>query len=147
MDVLQRHVNGREEEWPIGLVLMTLENQELPTVCLIGPNGGPALLGAVTLEEFALSVDPVAKRLVPVRLSDLILYDMRSAVTIRLDPDLEKLLDRLCKQTGRTRSELVRDALRRQLSLLRFERLRRRALPFAEARGYLRDEDVARDVS
>ena len=59
--------NGREEEWPIGLVLMTLENQELPTVCLIAPNGGPARLGAVTLEEFALSVDPVAKRLVPVR--------------------------------------------------------------------------------
>ncbi len=28
---------------------------------------GPALLGAVTLEEFALSVDPVATRLVPVR--------------------------------------------------------------------------------
>jgi len=55
--------------------------------------------------------------------------------------------DRLCKQTGRTRSELVRDALRRQLILLRFERLRRRALPFAEARGYLTDEDVARDVS
>ena len=75
------------------------------------------------------------------------LYDMRSVLTIRLDPDLERLLDRLCKQTGRTRSELVRDALRRQLSLMRFERLRRRALPFAEARGYLTDEDVARDVS
>ena len=75
------------------------------------------------------------------------LYDMRSAVTIRLDPELEKLLDRLCRQTGRTRSELVRDALRRQLSLMRFERLRRRALPFAEARGYLTDEDIARDVS
>lgn len=75
------------------------------------------------------------------------LYDMRSAVTIRLDPDLEKLLDRLSKQTGRTRSELVRDALRRQLSLMRFERLRRRTLPFAEARGYLTDEDVARDVT
>jgi predicted transcriptional regulator len=72
---------------------------------------------------------------------------MRPVLTIRLDPDLEKLLDRLCKQTGRTRSELVRDALRRQLGLLRFERLRRRALPFAEARGYLTDEDVARDVS
>jgi len=72
---------------------------------------------------------------------------MRSAVTIRLDADLEKLLDRFCKQTGRTRSELVRDALRRQLAVLRFERLRRRALPFAEARGYLTDEDVARDVS
>ena len=66
---------------------------------------------------------------------------------IRLDPDLDRLLRRLCKQTGRTRSELVRDALRRQLSLLRFERLRRRTLPFAEARGYLTDEDVARDAS
>ena len=51
----------------VTLILMTLENQELPTVCLIGPNGGPALLGAVTLEEFALSVDPVARRLVSVR--------------------------------------------------------------------------------
>ena len=59
--------NGREEEWPVGTVLLTLEGQEGPTFCLIGPNGGPALLGAVTLEEFALGVDPVAKRLVPVR--------------------------------------------------------------------------------
>ena len=75
------------------------------------------------------------------------LYDMRSAITIRLDPKLEKLLDQFCKRTGRSRSDLVRDALRRQLSLLRFEALRRKALPFAEARGYLTDEDVARDIS
>jgi predicted transcriptional regulator len=72
---------------------------------------------------------------------------MRNAVTIRLDPELEKLLDRLCRQTGRSRSDLVREALRRQLSLLRFEQLRRRVLPFAEARGYLTDEDVARNIS
>ena len=72
---------------------------------------------------------------------------MRNVLTIRLDPALEKLLDRLCKQTGRTRSDIVRDARRRQLSLLRFETLRRKALPFAEARGYLTDEEVARDIS
>jgi len=72
---------------------------------------------------------------------------MANAVTIRLDPALEKLLNRLCKQTGRSRSELVREALRRQLSLLLFEQLRRKVLPFAEARGYLTDEDIARDVS
>ena len=59
--------DGREEEWPIATVRVTLEGQEGPTFCLIGPAGGPALLGAVTLEEFALGVDPVAKRLVPVR--------------------------------------------------------------------------------
>jgi len=72
---------------------------------------------------------------------------MGNAVTIRLDPALEQLLDSLCRMTGRTRSDLVREALRRQLSLLRFDQLRRRILPFAEVRGYLTDEDVARDVS
>ena len=72
---------------------------------------------------------------------------MGNAITIRLDPELEKLLVRLWKQTSRSRSDLVRDALRRQLSRLRFEALRRQALPFAEARGYLTDEDVFRDIS
>ncbi len=72
---------------------------------------------------------------------------MKSTITIRLDEELERLLDRLCRETGRTRSELARDALRRQLSLLRFEQLRRKVLPFAEARGYLSDEDIAKDVS
>ena len=72
---------------------------------------------------------------------------MSNTITIRLNPDLNKLLSRLARQTGRTRSEIVREALQRQLSIFRFEQLRRQVLPFAEARGYLTDEDVARDVS
>jgi len=68
-------------------------------------------------------------------------------VTIRLDSKLHRELDDVCEQLGRTRSEVVRDALRRQLSLMRFERTRRRLTPYAEARGYLTDEDVFRDVS
>jgi len=72
---------------------------------------------------------------------------MHSTLTIRLDEELERWLGELCERTGRNRSEIVRDALRRQLSLLRFEELRRRAMPFAEARGYLTDEDVFRDLS
>ena len=72
---------------------------------------------------------------------------MKATLTIRLDADLERWLEELCDRTGRNRSEIVRDALRRQLSLLRFEHLRRRVLPFAEARGYLTDEDVFRDLS
>ena len=72
---------------------------------------------------------------------------MNNTITIRLNPDLSKLLSRLARQTGRTRSEIVREALQRQLSIFRFEQLRRQALPFAEARGYLTDEDVTRDVS
>ena len=70
-----------------------------------------------------------------------------SALTIRLDPDLEKQLDRAAKRSGRSRSEIVRDALRRQLAIAQFEDLRKRIMPFAEAAGYLTDEDVFRDVS
>jgi predicted transcriptional regulator len=70
-----------------------------------------------------------------------------SALTIRLDPELEKRLDEVARKTGRSRSDLVREALRRQLALAQFSELRRRIMPLAEARGYLTDEDVFRDVS
>ncbi|HEX9119808.1 MAG TPA: ribbon-helix-helix protein, CopG family [Terriglobales bacterium] len=70
-----------------------------------------------------------------------------TAVTIRLEPELEKLLDTVCKESGRTRSDVLRDALKRQLSILRLEQLRRQVLPFAEARGYLTDEDVFKAIS
>jgi predicted transcriptional regulator len=70
------------------------------------------------------------------------MYDMKtSTVTIRIEPDLQKLLDKVCKQSGRTRSDIVRDSLKRQLSITRFAQLRRQVLPFAEARGYPTDED------
>lgn len=68
-------------------------------------------------------------------------------LTIRLDDKLERELERLAKQTGRPKSELAREALRKQLAIQRFRKLRREALPYAEAAGYLTDEDVFRDVS
>lgn len=74
-------------------------------------------------------------------------YMKNSSVTIRLDPKLQRDLDRLSRQLGRTRSDLVRDALRRQLALVRFEQARRELLPLAEARGILTDEDVFAAVS
>ena len=72
---------------------------------------------------------------------------MKEVVTIRLETELQQELDEVCEQLGRTRSEVVRDALRRQFRLMRFERARRRLIPYAEVRGYLTDEDVFRDVS
>ena len=57
--------DGREERWPVGAILVRVEGQQCPSVCFIGPRGGPALLGAVTLEELALGVDPTGKRLIP----------------------------------------------------------------------------------
>jgi len=74
-------------------------------------------------------------------------YMKSSVLTLRLDPDLERDLDALAAATGRTRSDIAREALRRRVAVLRFEAARRVVLPFAEARGYLTDEDVFRDVS
>jgi predicted transcriptional regulator len=65
-----------------------------------------------------------------------------SVITIRLDKDLEKLLSKVSKQSGKNRSEIAREALRRQLRISQFEVLRKRIMPFAEARGFLTDEDV-----
>ena len=70
-----------------------------------------------------------------------------STITIRLDSKLDRELTRACRKSGRTRSDLARDALRRQLSVFRFDSLRDDVLPLAEARGYLTDDDVFRDVS
>lgn len=64
-----------------------------------------------------------------------------------MDEDLEKLLSKASKQTGRSRSDVAREALRRQLRLIQFESIRRRMMPFAEARGILTDEDVFSQVS
>lgn len=74
--------------------------------------------------------------------------DMKtSTLSIRLDGDLEKLLSIASRQTGRSRSDVAREALRRQLRLIQFETIRRRMMPFAEARGFLTDEDVFSKVS
>ena len=72
---------------------------------------------------------------------------MNSTVTVRLDEDLDRELAEVSGALGRSRSEIVREALRRQLSVLRFDELREQVMPFAEARGYLTDEDVFEDVS
>lgn len=70
-----------------------------------------------------------------------------TTITIRLDEDLANLLTKAAHQSGKNRSEVAREALRRQLRIVQFESLRRRIMPFAEARGYLTDEDVFRDLS
>jgi metal-responsive CopG/Arc/MetJ family transcriptional regulator len=71
----------------------------------------------------------------------------RSTITVRLGHDLVTLLDDVCRDAGRTRSEVMREALRRYIAQMRFEQLRRRVMPFAKTRGYLTDEDIFDGVS
>ena len=70
-----------------------------------------------------------------------------STLTIRMDDELSALLETVTKRSGRNRSDIAREALRRQLRVTRFDNLRKRVMPFAEARGYLTDDDVFAAVS
>ena len=72
---------------------------------------------------------------------------MAATVTIRLESALQSRLARIAAATGRTRSEIVREALERQLALIDFEAARRKTRPFAERAGWLTDEDVFGAVS
>jgi predicted transcriptional regulator len=68
-------------------------------------------------------------------------------LTIRIDDKLENDLEQLAKSQHRTKSDLVREMLRKRVAVERFRELRRKALPLAEAAGYLSDEDIFRDIS
>ncbi len=70
-----------------------------------------------------------------------------TSITIRLDRKLQRQLDQVCKRSRRTRSDVIREALRRQIIMFQYEQLRRQVMPFAEARGYLTDEDVMSEIS
>ncbi|MBI4587705.1 MAG: aspartyl protease family protein [Candidatus Rokubacteria bacterium] len=61
-----RTADGRGLDLPVAEVRFTIDGRSLTTPCLIGPPDASALLGAVTLEAFALAPDPVQKILVPV---------------------------------------------------------------------------------
>lgn len=70
-----------------------------------------------------------------------------ATITVRVDDDLLPLLDEVRKDSGQTRSEVMREALKRHLALRRFQRIRRRIMPYAAAQGFLTDEDVFKVVS
>lgn len=70
-----------------------------------------------------------------------------STLTIRLDDELDAQLAELARAAKRSKSDLVREMLRRQTALAELERVRERLVPYAERAEYLTDEDFFRDVS
>ncbi|MDE3096406.1 MAG: retroviral-like aspartic protease family protein [Chloroflexota bacterium] len=50
----------------VGQTWIRIDGREVMTVVVFGDDGGPALLGAVTLEEFGLDVDPLGQKLIEV---------------------------------------------------------------------------------
>ena len=70
-----------------------------------------------------------------------------TTLTIRIDKELDDLLTKASKMSGKNKSEIARQALKRQLRLEQFDELRKRIMPFAETRGYLTDDDVFSQIS
>jgi metal-responsive CopG/Arc/MetJ family transcriptional regulator len=72
---------------------------------------------------------------------------MRSTLTVSLPEDVARDLETLVKRTGKSRSQVVQDALRRQISIERFRSLRERLVPKARRAGFHTDEDVFEAIS
>ena len=68
-------------------------------------------------------------------------------ITIRIDDQLESDLEALAKREGKTKSELARELLRKHLLLRELDAIREQLRPYAEAAGYLTDEDFFREMS
>jgi clan AA aspartic protease len=60
-----RLADGRTRELGLGRTRVRVEGREELTQVAFGDDEMPCLLGAITLEELDLAVDPVNKRLVP----------------------------------------------------------------------------------
>ena len=68
-------------------------------------------------------------------------------LTIRIDDKLEADLEKLAKSQHRSKSEIAREMLRKHLLLRELDEIRQKLQPYAEAAGYLTDEDFFRDIS
>jgi aspartyl protease family protein len=60
--------DGRIEDWSLTQLDVECEGRRAATPILMGPANGPTLLGATTLEELGLGIDPMNRRLIPVDL-------------------------------------------------------------------------------
>ncbi len=65
-----------------------------------------------------------------------------TTLTIRLPEDLKDELDALSRDEKRAISDIVRESIRRYITIEKFRSVRKKILPFAEAQGLLTDEEV-----
>ncbi|MFH0982033.1 MAG: YlcI/YnfO family protein [Planctomycetota bacterium] len=70
-----------------------------------------------------------------------------NALTIRIPEELQERLLKLSEQEQRSISDVVREALRRYIATEQLRQIRERLRPYAEARGFLTDDDVFKVVS
>ena len=67
---------------------------------------------------------------------------MKPTVTVRLPEEMRSTLKQISCAEQKPVSDIVRESIRRYISVYQFRRLSNKVLPFAEAQGLLTDEDV-----
>ena len=72
---------------------------------------------------------------------------MNKTITVRISEDIREKLEEVSRFENKPVSDLVRESLRKYLSIYRFQKLRNLTLPFAESQGILIDEDVFKKIS
>jgi metal-responsive CopG/Arc/MetJ family transcriptional regulator len=72
---------------------------------------------------------------------------MRETVTISLPRAVRREIDRIAKEEGVSRSDVLRQSLDDFLFVRRFRQLRQRMMAAAQAQGIYTDEDVFTRVS
>ena len=72
---------------------------------------------------------------------------MRETVTVSLPQAIRREVDRIAKEEGVSRSDVLRQSLEDFLFVRRFRQLRQRMMAAAQAQGIFTDEDVFNRVS
>ena len=72
---------------------------------------------------------------------------MRETVTISLPKGVRREIDRIAKEEGVSRSDVLRQSLEDFLFVRRFRQLRQRMMASAQTQGIYTDEDVFTRVS
>ena len=70
-----------------------------------------------------------------------------NTLTIRLPDDLRADLKKISREQNKPVSDVVRESIRRYVAVESFRALRKKVLPFAEAQGFLTDEEVFKAIS
>jgi predicted DNA-binding protein len=72
---------------------------------------------------------------------------MRSVLSVSLPDKMAVELDCLARETGRNKSDIVKESLGEFLWENRFRRIKKRLSPKAKAAGFITDDDVFKAIS
>jgi metal-responsive CopG/Arc/MetJ family transcriptional regulator len=72
---------------------------------------------------------------------------MRSVLSVSLPAKMASELDAMARETGRNKSDIVKESLGEFLWEARFRRMKKRLSPEAKASGLVADDDVFKVIS